>query len=64
MSMSECKIPMKRQKIFTEQVNAKITPELKQKVRELKNMGVDVGELCRNAISQAIEDAHNSMRAS
>lgn len=56
--------PMRRQKIYTEQINTKITLEDKAKAMELRARGVDVGELCRLAISQAIEAALESVRAS
>lgn len=55
---------MKRHKVYTEQVNTKIKPELKKMVTELKGLGVDMGELYRAAISKAIEEAYSDMVAS
>ncbi len=47
------KIPLRDSVRYPCQDNTAITAELKQLLRELKEMGVDVGELKRQAITQA-----------
>ncbi len=54
------KIPMRPAKMFTEQINVKVTPEIKDKIRRLKSSGVDLGELYRDALVPAIELALKS----
>jgi hypothetical protein len=55
---------MKREKLYTEQASVKLSREVMEKMRELKGMGVDVGELRRLAVTKAIEEAHQGLVAS
>jgi hypothetical protein len=54
-------IPMKDAKTFTEQINTKVKPSLKDKYVALKDRGVDVGELSRSALEPVIMKAYESL---
>lgn len=49
---------------FTDQVNIRVTPELKEEIRILKGLGVDTSELIRLAILEAIDKAKRLLEAS
>lgn len=57
----DTKIPMKNDRIYTEQINTKVKPTLKEKYEFIKARGVDVGELSRSALEPAIEHAYEKM---
>jgi antitoxin component of RelBE/YafQ-DinJ toxin-antitoxin module len=50
-------IPMKPAKVFTEQINARITPDMKEKLWYLKGQGVDVQTLFRTVLEQIVDEA-------
>lgn len=51
-------IPMKRGQLYPEQASVSLSVESMKKMRELKSIGVDIGELRRIAVERAIEDAY------
>lgn len=51
------KIPMKESVKYPEPLSLKVTTEVKQKLKMLKEMGVNVGELSRIALAEAIDKA-------
>ncbi len=54
-------IPMKDAKTYTEQINTKVKPTLKDKYVALKERGVDVGELSRKALEPVIIKAYEQL---
>lgn len=51
----DIKIPMRPASTFTEQINIKVKPELKEKYKFLKENGVDMAELSRSTLEPVIE---------
>jgi len=57
-------VPMKRTKKYPAQSIVNLATETDKKMRELKGLGVDTGELRRLAVTEAIERAYSKMVAS
>lgn len=49
------KLPMKASRVCTEQISIRVEPELKESVRKLTYLGVDVPELVRQCIRDAVQ---------
>lgn len=54
-------LPMKPAKVFTEQINARISPDLKEKLWYLKGQGVDVQTLFRQTLEDIVDEAISEM---
>lgn len=50
-------VPMKATFIYTENFGVRIEPELKEEMRQLDAQGVDVPELAREALREAVRKA-------
>ena len=48
-------LPMKNSNAYPEQLTLKVSIDTKQTLKVLKEHGVDVAELCRQVINQALE---------
>lgn len=49
------KLPMKASATCTEQISVRVEPELKAKLKKLTYMGVDMPELVRRCVREAVE---------
>lgn len=50
-------LPMKNSHSFTEQINVKVSNDTKENFKILKYHGVDVAQLCRSVIQDALTNA-------
>lgn len=46
---------MKNSKVCTEQISLRVEPELKEQVRKLTYLGVDMPELVRRCLREAVQ---------
>ena len=56
-------LPMKQSLVFTEQLNIRVEPELKENFRKLSYLGVDVPELIRRSVKETLDQALKALPA-
>lgn len=54
---------MKQSLVFTEQLNIRVEPELKENFRKLSYLGVDVPELIRRSVKETLDQALKALPA-